>query len=73
MNIIETLEQTMNKTIHDELKKRSDEIAEELTKEFEERLQKEQYKIINQVTANIAMRCNLGIMGQTVEFVIRHK
>ena len=39
----------------------------------QERLQKEQYKIINEVTTNIAMRCNLGIMGQTVEFVIRHK
>lgn len=73
MNIIETLEHTMNKTIHDELKKRSDEIKEELTKEFEERLEKEQNKIIYEVAANIAMKCNLETVGQTVEFVIRHK
>lgn len=72
-NMIKKLEIALKATIHEELEKRTDEIIEELVAEFEERLYKEKMAVINNVVADMMLFVQADMLGQKVEFVVKHK
>lgn len=73
LNMINNLETAMNKAIREEIEERANKIADELTKEFEERLEKEKITVINNVSGRLSVYYNRMNPEQEIEFVVRHK